>query len=160
MGWVQRKTRRIAAEPTNPGNGLFVPRYQRFRNINSPTSRLKNCFYPRVVQSIPTCKHTNRLTICIKNWVLYHPSHCSCALILFIYLEDFYFICILFVYSVHVFCLFSIAGSHQFKFQCVETQWQQRFLILNLLNNKEKIVKILFKKAQTLFLTSNDLVWL
>ncbi|KAI3375383.1 hypothetical protein L3Q82_021866 [Scortum barcoo] len=43
---IQKKAQHIAADPTHPGNGLFVPlpSGKWYRNIKTTTSRLKNSF--------------------------------------------------------------------------------------------------------------------
>lgn len=51
---VQRKARRIASDPTHPGNSLFVPlpSGKRYRTIKSTTSRLRDSFFPRAMKAI------------------------------------------------------------------------------------------------------------
>ncbi len=51
---VQRRARRIATDPTHPGNALFVPlpSGKRYRNIMTATKRLKDSFFPRAVRAI------------------------------------------------------------------------------------------------------------
>ena len=51
---VQRRASRIAADPTHPGNRLFVPlpSGKRYRNIATRTTRLNLSFFPRAVKAI------------------------------------------------------------------------------------------------------------
>ncbi|MEL7309606.1 MAG: DUF1891 domain-containing protein, partial [Pseudomonadota bacterium] len=51
---VQKRARRMAADPTHPGNALFVPlpSGKWYRNIKATTKRLRDSFFSRAVKAI------------------------------------------------------------------------------------------------------------